>query len=209
MICLTGHVLHESLTTVIFSMRLTSNESKASEPISNDYYNSGNGLEQWQTVLREKVACIQNQRRKGESSWWPGSKPNEIEVRLSEAVTDLCGSLIAFADPDQSPEGFASTFANVQAAKKTLWNTEGYGDLAVGERRGLNNAEEAITFGAMARLCASDHGLGAPISYNPKTVALADAYFVVGSQIPVVSRPIVPEPKSRAHPTVVEDSRNR
>jgi hypothetical protein len=197
------------LPTAIFGMEFTSNETKASEPISNDYDNSGNGLEQWQAVLREKVACIQNQRKKGESSWWPGSKLNKIESRLTEAVTDLCGSLIAFADPDQSPEGFASTFANVQATKNTLCNTEGYGDLVVGERRGLNNAEEAIKFGAMAHLCASDHGLGAPIYHNPKTVALAESHFDVGSQIPGVSHLIVSEPKSRAHPPVVEGSRNR
>jgi hypothetical protein len=152
---------------------------------------------------------IQNKREKGESSWWPGSKPNKIEVRLTEALTELCGSLIAFVDPDQSPGGFASTFAAVQATKKTLWNTEGYGDLAVGERRGLNNAEEAIKFGAMAHLCASDHGLGAPISYNPKTMAFAHAYFDVGSQMPGVSHLVVSEPKSRANPTGAEDSRNR
>jgi hypothetical protein len=197
------------LPTAIFSMGLIPNETKASEPISNDYDSSGNGLEQWQTVSRQKVACTQNQRKKGESSWWPGSKPNKIESRLSEAVTDLCGSLIAFADPDQSPEGFASTFADVQATKKTLCDTEGYGDLAVEERRGLDNAEEAIKFRAMAHLCASDHGLGAPIYHDPKTVALADSYFDVGSQIPEVSHFIVSEPKSRAHPTVVEDSRKR
>jgi hypothetical protein len=124
-------------------------------------------------------------------------------------VTDLCGSLIAFADPNQSPEGFASTFANAQATKNTLCNTEGYRDLAIGERRGLFIAEEAIEFGAMARLCASDHGLGAPISYNPKTTAFAKSYFDVGSRIPGVSHLIVPESKSRANRTGAEDSRKR
>jgi hypothetical protein len=91
----------------------------------------------------------------------------------------------------QSPEGFASTFADVQATKKTLLNTEEYKDLAIEERWGLYYAEKGIKFGAMAHLCASDHGLGAPIYHNPKTVALADSYFDVGSQIPGVSHLIV------------------
>jgi hypothetical protein len=144
-----------------------------------------------------------------ESSWWPGSKPNEIESRLMEAVTDLCGSLITFADPDQSPEGFASTFADVQATKKTLLNTEGYKDLPSEERRGLYYAEKGIKFGAMAHLCASGYGLSAPISYNPKTVAFSQSYFDVGSEIPGVSHLIVSEPESKANPTGVEDPWNR
>ena len=126
-----------------------------------------------------------------------------------DAKIALCESLVSFANPDQSPEGFAETFAKVQATRDTFCHTEGYEDLDNRERWGLDNAREAIEFGAMAHLCASDHGLGAPILYTPETVACAKSYFEVGSQIPEVSHLTVSEAKSRAHPTVVEDSRNR
>jgi hypothetical protein len=167
-------------------MGQTTHDTEASEASSNSYRASGAGLREWQTVLRNKVTGIRDQQKRGESSWWPGSSPTAFEKELTEAVIARCGSLIAFANPDQCPADFASTFADVQATKKTLRGTEGYGGLANQERWGLDNAEKAIEFGAMAHLCASLHGLGAPISYNAETVALAHSFFDVGSDIPGV-----------------------
>jgi hypothetical protein len=155
------------------------------------------GLRDWQKELGDKLARIQRGQKSGQSSC------------LMDAKIALCESLVSFANPDQSPEGFAETFAKVQATEDTFCDAEGYGDLDNRDRWGLDNAREAIKFGAMAHLCASVYGLGAPIYHSPTTVALADSYFDVGSEIPGVSHLIVSEPESKANPTGVEDPWNR
>jgi len=158
------------LPALILRMGPTAISTKASEPESNSYHGTAHGMKLWQTVLEDKVTRILHHQKDCKSSWWQDSLPTKIDLELTKAVLDRCDSLIAFANPNQTPEGFASTFAEVQAAKKKVCDTEGYEGLINGERWGLDNAEDAIQFGAMAHICSSVDGLGAPIFYNDKTV---------------------------------------
>jgi hypothetical protein len=156
-------------------MGLTTHETEASPPKSNSYDASAEALREWQTAMGGKLASIQRHRKRGQSSC------------LQDAKIAYCKSLVSFANPNQTPEEFAETSAKAQAARDTLCDTEGYGDLDNRARWGLDNAIEAIEFGAMAHICASVDRLGAPIIYSTEMEAYAHSYFDVGSQIPGVN----------------------
>jgi hypothetical protein len=144
------------------------------------------GLKGWQTDMRNEAKELKTPRTGRQTTWWSvvtGSTTFQVEIQFDKTLATYCELMAAFAAPDQSPQGFAESFSKVEEAKATLCKTEGYGDLDRDYKLWLNRAKQGIKFGTVANLCVSTYGLGAAVTQNEETVALANSFYAPGSPV--------------------------